>query len=119
MPKFIEKGDMRVLTHYQPICLLTIRIKIVAKIGFCRSQTRFVTRRSILDNAVLALETVTWTEEGHFTTKIDGFLSFILSFLFPERLLCCYIYFHYSYLYKYYNLVSNLVHYMLSWSISY
>ncbi len=53
MPKFIEEGDMAVLTHYQPICVLTIRIKIVAKIGFCRSQTRFVARRSILDNAVL------------------------------------------------------------------
>ncbi len=29
--------------------------------------------------------------------KFGGKLSFILSFLFPERLHCCYIYFHYSF----------------------
>jgi hypothetical protein len=32
-----------------------------------------------------------------------GELSFILSFLPPERLQCCYIYLHCSYLYNYYN----------------
>jgi hypothetical protein len=36
----------------------------VAKIGLCRSQTRFAARRSIFDNKVLALETVTWAEES-------------------------------------------------------
>jgi hypothetical protein len=30
-------------------------------------------------------------------------LSFILSFLLPNRLPCCYIYFHCCYLYIYYN----------------
>jgi hypothetical protein len=37
------------------------------------------------------------------TIKIDGFLSFTLSFFSPERLHCCYIYFHCSYLNRYYN----------------
>jgi hypothetical protein len=41
------------------------------------------------------------TEE---TINFGGKLSFILSFVFPERLHCCgYIYFHCSYLYNYYN----------------
>ncbi len=35
--------------------------------------------------------------------SFDGFLSFTLSFFFTGRLHCCYIYFHYSYLYSYYN----------------
>jgi hypothetical protein len=30
-------------------------------------------------------------------------LSFIQSFLFVERIHCCYIYFHYSYLYNHHN----------------
>jgi len=34
---------------------------------------------------------------------IDCFLSFTLSFFFPDRLHCCYVYFHYSYLYSSYN----------------
>jgi hypothetical protein len=38
-----------------------------------------------------------------FSTSSGGKLSFILCFLFPERLHCCYIYFHCSYLYNYYN----------------
>jgi len=38
-----------------------------------------------------------------FSTNFGGKLSFILSFLFPERLHCCYIYFHCSYLYNNYN----------------
>ncbi len=29
--------------------------------------------------------------------------GFVLSFLFPKRLHCCHIYFHYSYLYNHYN----------------
>jgi len=37
------------------------------------------------------------------TINFGGKLSFILSFLFPERFHCCYIYFHCSYLYNYYN----------------
>jgi hypothetical protein len=32
-----------------------------------------------------------------------GKLSFIPSLLFPERLHCCNIYFHCSYMYNYYN----------------
>ncbi len=35
-------------------------------------------------------------------------LSFILSLLFPERLHSCYIYFHCSYLYNYYNYIQTL-----------
>jgi hypothetical protein len=35
-----------------------------------------------------------------FSTNFGGKLSFIMSFLFPERLHCCYIYFHCSYLYN-------------------
>ncbi len=41
-----------------------------------------------------------------FSTNFGGKLSFIHSFLFPERLhccCCCCIYFHCSYLYNYYN----------------
>jgi hypothetical protein len=34
------------------------------------------------------------------TINFRGKLSFILSFLFSERLHCCYIYFHWSYLYN-------------------
>jgi hypothetical protein len=37
-----------------------------------------------------------------FSIKFGNKLSFILSFLFPERLHCCYMYFHCSYLYNYY-----------------
>ncbi len=36
-------------------------------------------------------------------TWMDGFLSFTLSFLFPQRLHWCYIDLHCSYLYSYYN----------------
>jgi len=43
-----------------------------------------------------------------FSTNFGGKLSFILSFLFPERLHCCYIYFHCSYLYNYYNYSQTL-----------
>jgi len=35
--------------------------------------------------------------------NFGGKLSFILSFLFPERLHCCYTYFHCSELYNYHN----------------
>jgi hypothetical protein len=37
------------------------------------------------------------------TINFGGKLSFILSFLVPARLHCCYIYFHCSYLYNYNN----------------
>ncbi len=37
------------------------------------------------------------------TINFGGKLSFILYFLLPERLHCCYIYFHCSYLYNYYS----------------
>jgi hypothetical protein len=43
-----------------------------------------------------------WTQTS-FSTNFGGKLSFIPSFLFPERLHCCYIYFHHSYLYNNYN----------------
>ncbi len=36
-------------------------------------------------------------DETHKTINFGGKLSFILSFHSPERLHCCYIYFHYSY----------------------
>jgi len=41
------------------------------------------------------------------TINFGGKLSFILSFMFPERLHCCYIYiyFHYSYLYNFCNYI--------------
>ncbi len=42
-------------------------------------------------------------DETQKTINLGGKLSFILSFLFPERLHCCYIYFHCSYLYNNYN----------------
>jgi hypothetical protein len=38
---------------------------------------------------------VTGTQTS-FSTNFGGKLSFILSFLFPERIRCCYIYFHRS-----------------------
>ncbi len=38
-------------------------------------------------------------EETQETINFDVLLSFILSFIFLERLHCCYIDFHYSYLY--------------------
>jgi hypothetical protein len=41
-------------------------------------------------------------------TNFGRKLSFILSFLFPDRLHCCYIYFHCSYLYNYYNYSQTL-----------
>ncbi len=44
-----------------------------------------------------------WVQSS-FSTNFGGKLSFILCFLFPECLHCCYIeYFHCSYLYNYYN----------------
>jgi len=42
------------------------------------------------------------------STDFGGKLSFILSFLFPERLHCCYIHFHCSYLYNCYNYFRTL-----------
>ncbi len=39
----------------------------------------------------------------HIFFNFGSKLSFSTSFLFPERLHCCYIYFHYSYLDNYYN----------------
>jgi len=51
----------------------------------------------ILQNEIIETQT-------NFSTNFGGKLSFIVSFLFPERLHhCCYIYFHCSYLYNYYN----------------
>jgi hypothetical protein len=41
-----------------------------------------------------------------------GKLSFTLSFLFPERLHCCYRYFHCSYPYNYYNYSRTLVNWV-------
>jgi hypothetical protein len=38
-----------------------------------------------------------------FSPNFGSKLSFILSFLFSQRLHCSYIYFHCSYLYNYYN----------------
>ncbi len=42
------------------------------------------------------------------TINFCGKFSFILSFLFLEHLQCCYIYFHYSYIYNYYNYCQTL-----------
>jgi hypothetical protein len=39
----------------------------------------------------------------NFSTNFGGKLNFILSFLFLEHLSCCYMYFHDTYLYNYYN----------------
>jgi hypothetical protein len=41
--------------------------------------------------------------QTNFSTNFGRKLSFILCFIFPERLYCCYIYFHCSYLYNYYS----------------
>jgi hypothetical protein len=49
------------------------------------------------------LQKSTLAFNGGWNSDFDGFLSFTLSFLFPERLHCCYIDFHRSYLYSYYN----------------
>ncbi len=50
----------------------------------------------ILQNVITGTQT-------SFSTNFDDKLSFILSFILPERLHCCYVYFHCSYLYNYYN----------------
>jgi len=42
-------------------------------------------------------------ERARYIYQFWWFLSFTLSFFFPERLHCCYIDFHCSYLYSYYN----------------
>ncbi len=52
-----------------------------------------------------------------FSTKSGGKLSFILSFLFPEGLHGCYMYFHCSYLHNYYSYSPTLCCKMLSFSI--
>jgi hypothetical protein len=47
---------------------------------------------------------ITGTQTSFFSTNLGGKLSFILSFLFPERLHTAAAYiFHCSYLYNYYN----------------
>jgi len=50
---------------------------------------------------------ITGTQTSLFANFV-GKLSFILSFLFPERFHCCYIHFHCSYLYNYYNYSQTL-----------
>jgi len=50
----------------------------------------------ILQNQIIGTQT-------SFCISFGDKLSFILSFLFLERLHCCYIYFHCSYLYNYYS----------------
>ncbi len=54
---------------------------------------------SILRSEAGAYFTIIGTQTSFFT-DFGGKLSFILSFLFPERLHCCYIYFHCSYLHN-------------------
>jgi len=46
--------------------------------------------------------------ETQITINFDGYLSFTLSFFFPERLHCCDIDFHCCYLYSYYNFSRTL-----------
>jgi len=53
------------------------------------------------------------------TINFGGKLSFILSFLSPERLHCCYIYFSLLLTVQLLQLISSLVHWMLNFSISY
>jgi hypothetical protein len=48
----------------------------------------------ILQNGIIGTQT-------SFSTNFGDKLSVILSFLFPERLQCCYKYFHCFYLYNY------------------
>jgi len=54
----------------------------------------------ILQNEITGTQT-------SFSTNFGAKLSFILSFLFPERFHWCYTYFHCSYLYNYYNYSST------------
>ncbi len=54
------------------------------------------------------LQKVITGTQTSFSTNFGGKLSFILCFLLPERLHCCYIYFHSSYLYNYYNYSQTL-----------
>jgi hypothetical protein len=54
-----------------------------------REGIKCVTRNEILQNEMIGTQT-------SFSTNFGSILSFIPSFLSPERLHCCYIYFHYQ-----------------------
>jgi hypothetical protein len=62
-----------------------------------------------LQNEITGIQTI-------FSTNFGNKLTFILSFLFPECVHCCYIYFHCSYLYKYYNCSQTI---RIKWWVSY
>jgi hypothetical protein len=68
-----------------------------------RFKTRFKTKP-----AKMYISIQQGVKETQKTVNFDGFLSFTLSFFFPDHLHCCYIDFHCSYLYSYYNCSRSL-----------
>ncbi len=73
--------------------IAVLLIEICVKSGKDRVSTP-----SLVIHRVRFLKKLQKSSENH-----QFFLSFTLSFFFPERLHCCYIDFHCSYLYNYYN----------------
>jgi hypothetical protein len=84
--------------------------RVIRKVRQLGGENRQI-RHNRASNAELGMEIlqkeITGTQTS-FSTNFDLKLSFILSFLSPERLHCCYIYFHCSYRYNYYNYTRTL-----------
>ncbi len=67
-------------------------------------------------NTYLEIQNRITETQTSLSINFGGKLSFILSFFFPKHLHCCYIYFHCSYLYNYYNtcaLYAEFQHFIL------
>jgi hypothetical protein len=56
-----------------------------------------------LQKSTLAFNGGSNSEMHHFLCQTEFHLVLTPSFIFPERLNCCYIYFHCFYMYNYYN----------------
>jgi len=82
-----------------------VDIRVICKvpgIGGEKCQFRHIRPSNMYLRIKILSNKITGTQTS-FSSNFDGKLSFILSFLRPEPLHWCYIYFHCSYLYNYYN----------------
>ncbi len=82
------------------VSLQLLHNEVIRNVRWLGGEKR-VTRNEILPNEITRTQT-------SFSTNFGGKLNFIPSFLFPERLHCCYSYFHCSYPYNYYNYSQNV-----------
>jgi hypothetical protein len=103
-------------------CAIEISVKwgkdsISSTLSLVIHRVRFKKKKDLQKTTLASIQgRVGWNSENH---QFWWFLSFTLSFFFPERLHCFYIGFHCSYLYRYYNSSRTLCIKCLRFSISY